>query len=163
MTQSQEQYECCPPFDPTPWDGKLFEWENKMFIRDKVFTLFYFPINFGKVIIRLMTKMQAAGAESPGWLCLSDHKSRWRMDLYLAVDKNVPEAENVSLSGKFLCKTYEGPYKDTAKWCADFKTFAMKKGFSIDKWFMWYTTCPKCSKKYGKNYVTIVAQVSENS
>jgi hypothetical protein len=25
--------------------------------------------------------------------------------------------------------------------------------------YMWYTTCPKCAKKYGKNYVTIIAQI----
>jgi len=24
---------------------------------------------------------------------------------------------------------------------------------------MWYTTCPKCAKKYGKNYVVIIAEV----
>jgi hypothetical protein len=24
---------------------------------------------------------------------------------------------------------------------------------------MWYTTCPKCAQKYGKNYVVIIAQV----
>ncbi len=25
--------------------------------------------------------------------------------------------------------------------------------------FNYYTTCPKCAKKYGKNYVVILAQV----
>ncbi|WP_369688185.1 hydrolase [Anaerophaga thermohalophila] len=25
---------------------------------------------------------------------------------------------------------------------------------------MWYTTCPKCAKKYGKNYVAIVGQTN---
>ncbi|MCK7469725.1 MAG: 60S ribosomal export protein NMD3 [Desulfomicrobium escambiense] len=24
---------------------------------------------------------------------------------------------------------------------------------------MWYTTCPKCAKKYGKNYVAIVGAI----
>ena len=30
---------------------------------------------------------------------------------------------------------------------------------NIGKWYMWYTTCPKCAKKYGKNYVVIVGQI----
>jgi hypothetical protein len=28
----------------------------------------------------------------------------------------------------------------------------------LKKWYMWYTTCPKCAKKYGKNYVAILAE-----
>ncbi len=62
----------CPVFDPAPWDEKLFEWEKKTFIKDRVFSLFYMP----------------------------------------------------------------------------------------KKQFMWYTTCPKCAKKYGKNYVAMVAQLN---
>lgn len=43
--------ECCPGFDPSaPWDGKLLEWENKRFVRDKVKTFFFIPLNFGSVI-----------------------------------------------------------------------------------------------------------------
>ncbi len=26
-------------------------------------------------------------------------------------------------------------------------------------WYMWYTTCPKCAKKYGKNHVVILGAV----
>ena len=68
-------------------------------------------------------------------------------------------AENTTVSGKFLSKVYEGPYKDTKKWSDDFEKYAGKQGFEIKKWFMWYTTCPKCAKKYGKNYVVIIAEV----
>jgi hypothetical protein len=81
------------------------------------------------------------------------------MDLYLAVDKEVPETENVTLSGKFLSKVYEGDFKETGKWCKDFESYAKGRGFEVKKWYMWYTTCPKCAKKYGKNYVAIVAEV----
>jgi len=34
---------CCPPFDPTIWDEKIFKWENKNFIKDKVLTFFTCP------------------------------------------------------------------------------------------------------------------------
>ena len=152
--------ECCTQFDPEPWDGKVIEWENKKFIKDKVLTLFHIPINFGSVITRLTQKVENAQASMPDYLCLSDHTSRWNMNLYMAVDKNIPNVENVILSGKFLSKVYEGPYKDTGKWCDDFQGYAQEQGFKILKWYMWYTTCPKCAKKYGKNYVVIVGQVA---
>ena len=159
MSSKTKEPECCPKFDPAPWDGKTFEWNNKLFIKDKVFTLFYMPVNFGKVMIRLNAKVEKARATMPDWICLSDHTSKWNMDVYLAVDKEVPGAENTSLSGKFLSKVYEGDFKETGKWCKDFETYAAGKSSKIKKMYMWYTTCPKCAKKYGKNYVVIVAQV----
>ncbi|WMW23004.1 hypothetical protein RE476_04025 [Methanolobus mangrovi] len=151
--------ECCPKFDPMPWDGKIIEWENKRFIKDKVLTLFYMPINFGGVMKRLDRKVREAGATIPDYLCLSDHTSKWNMDVYLAVDKEIPDAENVNISGRFLSKVYEGPFKDTRKWSDDFEIYAQAQGHELDKWFMWYTTCPKCAKKYGKNYVVIIARL----
>lgn len=157
-TQIQEP-ECCPKFNPTPWDKKVFEWKNKKFIKDKVFTFFFMPVNFGSVITRAIKKVEKAKGKFVDNLSLSDHTSKWNMDIYLAVDKEIPDAENVELSGKFLSKVYEGNFKETGKWCEDFKVFAKKKGFEIKKWYMWYTTCLKCAKKYGKNYTVIVAEV----
>jgi hypothetical protein len=159
MENNLNQAECCPKFDPKPWDDKVFEWENKKFIKDKVCTLFYMPMNFGNVIKRMNAKVEKAGANMPDWLCLSDNTSKWNMDIYLAVDKEVADAENISLSGKFLSKVYEGNFKETGKWMKDFQSFAKQKGFEIEKWYMWYTTCPKCAKKYGKNYVVFIAKI----
>ena len=158
-TQSKPDSTCCPEFDPHPWDDKIHEWKNKSFVKDKVFTLFYMPVNFGKVMKRLDEKIKKAGAEVPDWLCLSDHTSKWNMDLYCAVDREIPGAENATLSGKFYSKVYEGPYKDTSKWCKDFESTVKSKGHKINKWFMWYTTCPKCARKYGKNYVAILSEI----
>lgn len=159
MVNKHQNQECCPKFDPQPWDGKVFEWGNKRFIKEKVFTFFYIPINFGLVIKKLMAKIEKAGAKTPDWMSLSDHTSKWNMDLYVAVDREVPDADNTTLSGKFLGKVYEGDFKDTGKWSEDFKAYAKDKHFKINKWYMWYTTCPKCAKKYGKNYVVIIARV----
>ncbi len=151
--------ECCPKFDPKPWNGKIFKWKNKKFIKDKVFTIFYMPINFGSVIKKLMEKINSANAKCIDWMGLSDHTSKWNMNIYVAVNKKIPNAENVTLSGKFLSKVYEGPYKDTGKWCKDFEAYAKNKKLKIKKMYMWYTTCPKCMKKYGKNYVAIIGEV----
>jgi hypothetical protein len=150
---------CCPEFVPEPWDDKIHEWSDKLFIKDKVFTFFFMPMNFGSVIKRMNERVETAGAKMPDWLCLSDHTSKWNMDLYLAVDKEIPDAENVKLSGKMVSKVYEGPFQDTGKWCENFESYTRGKGLTIRKQFLWYTTCPKCAKKYGKNYVVIMGQV----
>ncbi|HPT66088.1 MAG TPA: hypothetical protein PK257_02140 [Candidatus Woesebacteria bacterium] len=148
---------CCPKFDPKPWDEKVFEWKNKKFVKAKVFTLFFMPVNFGPVMSKLM---QRVGKNiSKEMMCLSDHTSKWNMNIYVSVDKEVDEAENVTLNGKYLSKVYEGDFKDTGKWCEDYKNYAKAKKMKIKKWYMWYTTCPKCAKKYGKNYVAIINEV----
>lgn len=159
MSSQIADTECCPRFDPAPWDDKRFEWDNKRFIKDRVFTVFHVPINFGRVVQRMMAKIDAAGARAQDWMGLSDHTSRWNMDLYLAVDREIPGADNVTLSGQFASKVYEGPFKETGAWCKDFERYAEAKGLDIRKWYMWYTTCPKCARKYGKNYVVIVGRV----
>ncbi|OGF21671.1 hypothetical protein A2316_01275 [Candidatus Falkowbacteria bacterium RIFOXYB2_FULL_38_15] len=156
---TNQNQECCPKFDPVLWDNKTFEWDNKKFIKDKVFTLFYVPINFGSAMKRSVKKIEGAGAKMLEGMTLSEHTSKWNMDLYLAVDKEVSGAENIMLSGKFFSKVYEGNFKDTGIWMKDFENYTKGKGMEVKKMYMWYTTCPKCAKKYGKNYVTIVAEI----
>lgn len=151
--------ECCPKFAPEPWDGKSFEWKGKPFVKARVATLFYAPMNFGGTMRKLDAKIRAAGAQTPDSMCLCDHTSKWHMDLYVAVDKKVPGVENVGLSGAFLSKAYEGLYKDTARWCDDFKKFAASKNLEVAQWFMWYTACPKCAKRRGQNNVVIIGRV----
>jgi hypothetical protein len=150
---------CCPTINPDDWRVKNLEWVEKQFIRDKVFTFFFMPVNFGKVMRKLDTKVKQASAGIPDNLCLSDHTSKWNMNVLLAVDKEIPGAENLKISGKFFSNVYEGSYKDTGKWCKDFEQICKNKGYEIKKWYMWYTTCPKCAKKYGKNYVVIIADL----
>ncbi|MEI8061323.1 MAG: hydrolase [Candidatus Berkelbacteria bacterium] len=150
---------CCPKFNPEPWDGKVVEWKDKKFIKDRVKTFLYIPINFGGAMTRLMKKLDESGVKSSDLVVLSDHTSKWNMDLYLSVDSEIKGAENTTLSGKYLCKVYDGDFKDTGKWEVDFQNFAKEKGIKILKSYMWYTTCPKCAKKYGHNYVVFLAEI----
>ena len=117
------------------------------------------PFNFGKVITKMLAEIEKAGAKAEDWMGLSDHTSKWNMDLYVEVDREIPGAENVSLSGKFFSKVYEGAFKETGQWCKDFETLVKSKGMEIKKLYMWYTTCPKCVKKYGKNYVVVIGKI----
>ena len=159
MSTIKSKPECCPEFDPGPWDDRIFIWDKKKFIQDKVLTLFFMPLNFGGVMKKLDRLISKAEATIPGWMCLSDHTSRWNMDIYLAVDKKIDGVRNTTLSGKFYSRVYEGSFKDTGKWCDDFNEKSIAQGFQIKKLYMWYTTCPKCARKYGKNYVVIIGLV----
>ena len=160
MSTNPINTECCPKFNPTPWDNQVIEWNNKNFIKDKVCTFLYMPINFGKVMVRLNETVTKASANIPDWLCLSEHTSKWNMDVLLAVDKEIPDANNTTLSGKFYSRVYEGAFNNTGKWTKDYENEAKAKGYTIKKMYMWYTTCPKCAKKYGKNYVVIISQIA---
>lgn len=155
----EEEVICCPRFDPIPWDDKTFEWNNKKFVKESVFTLFYMPMNFSAVMKRLDKKLTSAGEKITDAICLSDHTSKWNMDIYLQVEKEIPDAENATLTGKFYSKVFEGPYKDTGKWGKEYEEILKSKGLNSKRGFMWYTTCPKCAKKYGKNYVAMISQV----
>ena len=151
---------CCPRFDPAPWDEKEFTWQDKQFIKDRVFCLFHIPIGFGRTVVRCMEKIDTADAYPPAPpVFLSDHTSPWNMDLYIEVGKAVPGAQNVKLSGTFLSKVFEGHYKETGNWCRQTQQWVKGKGREIKKMFTYYTTCPKCAQHYGKNYVVILAQV----
>lgn len=158
-TEVNEKFECCPKFDPLPWNEKTVQWENKLFIKETVKTFFYVPLNFGAVMTKLNRKVEQAGAKNPDALCLSTHTSKWSMEVLLAVNEEIPNTENVRLSGSFVSKVYEGDFKETGKWCQDFDEYCKRCNVEMKKMYMWYTTCPKCAKKYGKNYVVILGEV----
>jgi len=159
MQKSDTETGCCPRFEPEPWDGVILEWEKKKFIKESVCTFLSMPLNFGGVMKRIDKKLTAAGLKLDNAICLSDHTSKWNMNLLVEVETEVPEAHNVTLSGKFLCKVYEGDFKEIGNWCRNFENYAKDRSFDIKKWYMWYTTCPKCAKAYGKNYVVIFGMV----
>lgn len=108
MSKQSQESQCCSKFDPAPWDDKLLKWKNKKFIKDRAFTFFHMPVNYGSVMRRLDRRVRESGANTPDWLCLSDHTSKWNMDVYLAVDRQIQEANNVALNGKLLSKVYGG-------------------------------------------------------
>jgi hypothetical protein len=151
--------ECCPKFNPKIWDEKKFEWKNKKFIKDKIFSIFNIPVNFGNVMKKMMQKIDFVNANCVDYLMLSDHTSNWNIDQYIAVNKNIPNASNTTISGKFYSKVYEGDFSSTGNWYKDFLDNTRKKKLNIEKIYFWYTTCPKCAKKYGKNYVVIIGKI----
>lgn len=151
--------ECCPPFNPAPWDEKTLTWENRRFVKDRVAGFLHIPLNFGSVMKRNMGALEAAGAVPSTPVVLSDENSLWGADVYIEVTKDIPGANMVTISGTFVSKVFEGPYANMRKWIEETKAFVAAQGKALKKLYFYYTTCPKCAKKYGKNYVVLLAQV----
>jgi hypothetical protein len=103
--------------------------------------------------------IQKADALEPEPLMLSDEKSLWGSDIYIAVSKEVPGAETARISGTFMTKVFEGPYKNAGQWAMEMKEYVKSKARELNKMYFFYTTCPKCAKVYGKNYTVILAQI----
>ena len=150
---------CCPRFNPEPWDEKEVTFQDKLFIKDHVRSFLHIPLNFGKVMVKNMEMIQKADALSPEPLLLSDEKSLWGADIYIAVSKEVPGAEMVRVSGTFLTKVFEGPYKNAGKWAKEMAEYVKAKAKNMEKMYFFYTTCPKCAEFYGKNYTVILVKV----
>ena len=153
--------ECCPRFEPDGWDEKVITWNEKRFLRDRVVSFLHIPLNFGAVMTRSMAAIDAAGAAPDEMVILSDENSLWGADVYVAISKDMPGAKTATLSGTFLAKVFEGPYRNVRNWIGEMKSFVKDKGKTFNKLYFFYTTCPKCAKKYGKNYVGILAQLEE--
>ena len=135
-----------------------FFWISLYILQLYIDYLFYAP-KLWKRNDKTHKKIDESGAKMIDNLCLSDHSSKWNMDLYLAVDKEVEGLENIKLSGKFFSKVYEGEYQNTGTWTKDFEDYALKNNYKVKKQYMWYTICPKCAKKYGKNYTVILGEL----
>lgn len=149
-----EEKVCCPKFDPTPWENQEIVWDNKMFVKDATISFWYVPLNIGAVTKRTWGKIEEekAAPDMKDWIMLSKDVSPWKCEQYLAATKEVPGVTNVKISGTFLSKVFEGPYKDAKNWHKEMQALAKEKGVAADIYF-YYTTCPKCAKKWGKNYV----------
>ncbi|MGC9968534.1 MAG: hydrolase [Minisyncoccia bacterium] len=152
---------CCEPFNPEPWRDKKIIWKDKIFVKDHVTSFLHIPINMGRKVVKNMKLIEKASAKAPQQLMLTDEKSLWGADIYIDASGGVPGAQMATLSGTFLTKVFEGPYQNVGKWAQEMKEYVKSKGKGLKKLYFSYTTCPKCAKAYGKNYVVLFAQIMD--
>jgi effector-binding domain-containing protein len=157
--EDSKKDECCPKFDTTLWQDRTFDWTDKLFATDRVTCIFHIPLNMGQVITRMMGKIDAANALDPEVIMLTEDPTPWVSDQFIPVVKEVPGLKHVKLSGKFITKIFEGPYQEAKNWYTEMFRFAESQGMKASKVYFYYTTCPKCAKKWGKNYVVGFARV----
>jgi hypothetical protein len=151
---------CCPPFDPAQFSDSEVTWQDKLFVADHVASVFHIPLNMGRKVLRNQRLIERAGAAPPQPLMLSDEKSPWGADIYIEVTKPVAGARMAALSGTFLTRVYEGPFSQAGKWAEDMCRYVASTGRKSEKLYFAYTTCPRCARAYGKNYVVLFAQVA---
>ena len=151
---------CCPRFNTEGWDEQELHFKDKLFVKAKTRSIFHIPINMGSVFPKILSAIEKAHAmDEDEFIALSYDPSAWTGEHYFSVTKDVPGQEMVHLSGDYLTKVFEGPYKNAPKWEKQMETFVNSKGKQVKKTYFFYTTCPKCAKYYGKNYVVGVAEI----
>ena len=150
---------CCPRFDPSGWDGRDLSFQNKMFVRAKTKSIAHIPVNMGSVFRKTFKAIEEANAQKDDdFIVLSRNQSAWSGEHLFSVTKEVPGQEMVHLSGEFLTKVFEGPYKKVPSWHDEMVQLTKARGKDPKDVYFFYTTCPKCAKAHGKNYVVAVAR-----
>jgi len=150
---------CCPRFNPDGWDNQELHFKDKLFVKAKTKSLFHIPINMGSVFPKTFGAIEEAHAKSEDdFVVLSYDPSPWSEEHYFSVIKDVPGQEMVLMNGDYITKVFEGPYKNAPKWEKEMENFVHSKGKDIGKTYFFYTTCPKCAKYYGKNYMVAVSE-----
>ena len=159
--QSENLTGCCPRFKPDGWDNQNLHFEDKLFLRAKTKSALHVPINMGSVFTDAQTSIEEAAAQEENQIVvLSRDLSPWKAEHLFAVTKEIPAHEMVRLSGDFTTKVFEGPFKDAKRWYDDMLAVAKKSGHEAEEVYFFYTTCPKCAKTYGENYVVGFAKLA---
>ena len=152
---------CCPRFNPEGWDEQELHFKGKLFVKARTRSLFHIPLNMGTVYPKTFKAIEDAGAiDMNDIIVLSNDPSPWTGEHYFAASKDVPGQEMVRLSGDYLTRVFEGPFKNIPQWEKEMVSHAESRGRKIKKMYYFYTTCPKCAKFYGKNYVVGVAELN---
>jgi hypothetical protein len=151
---------CCPKFNPVGWDAQELHFKDKKFVHATTLSAMHIPLNMGSVFTRVHGHIQDAKAYDPSnMIVLSRDLSPWKAEHLFSATRDIEGEEMTTLSGDYFTKVFEGPYSQAQNWCKDMESLARAKGMEPKKLYFFYTTCPKCAKAYGKNYVVGVAEV----
>ncbi|WP_372837918.1 hydrolase [Phaeovulum sp.] len=151
---------CCPRFHPEGWENTRISFRDKPFLRAMTRSVLHVPLNMGAVFERVMAKINAAGAADPeNLIVLSRELSPWSAEHLFAIHAPVDGEEVTALSGDFVTRVFEGPFSDARKWHTELREMSRAADKPDGRSYFYYTTCPKCAKAYGENYVVGFAEV----
>jgi hypothetical protein len=149
---------CCPKFNPEGWDSQDLHFKDKRFVRAITHSVMHIPMDMGSVFARVNKHMEDASAsDEEQSIVLSREISPWGSEHLFAVSKPVPDEEMTTLSGDFITKVFEGPFSQARTWDGEMRQIARDRKAEPSDVYFFYTTCPKCAKAYGKNYVVGIA------
>ena len=160
LNMDSKETGCCPKFDPSVWEEKLIELEGLPMVRATGRNFLHIPLDIGKVMTGTQKAIRQAGKEAPDYyLILSRDLSPWRSEHLFLTTGKVEGLENLSFKGLFLTKVYDGGFNEVPRWLGISEAFAKSQGYDAKTHYCFYTTCPKCAKHYGHNYVVIFTEV----
>ena len=155
MSTSPNETGCCARFDPKPWRGREVHWDHKPFVQDRVHSILHIPLDFGHVMSRNTAAIESKGSFDSDQLVLCNENSLWGTDVFLAVEAPIAGLKMAEISGTFLATVHEGSYRAMKTFYQEGVAEADALGLPTKDVYYWYTTCPKCAKAYGENYVVI--------
>jgi hypothetical protein len=160
----QVNNECCPKFNLEKWNDKMFVWNKKKFIKTSVPTFFRipFPPMIGKKMTRIMEIAENADKlteNKEDILMLFSNLNTFKSELYLSVTGDIPNSKNTTISGVLISKVFDGAYKDLPKYIKQMSADLRKQNKEAKKYYVHYAYCPKCTKKFGHNYMVLFAEV----
>ncbi len=152
---------CCPVPNIKDWDQKRVVFENKNFVRMYTKSFMHIPLNMAKAMTALSDMVIGANAQMPATqgMILTRDISAWKSEQLYAVSKPIEDADNVVLSGIYLTRVFDGPYKNAEGWYLEMLNYAKQQGYKAKNVYFFYTTCPKCAKHYGHNYTIGLAEI----
>lgn len=157
--------ECCPTFNPEKWDEKTFDWDNKPFIEESVPSFLHIPSK--KMLEKKITKMMklaeeanAIAMDETDVLLLFRDPHAFKSNIYLSVTQPVANANNIVLSGKFMAKVYDGPFKAVPKFLKKMDAYLKNKQKQSKDYYVHYAYCPKCAEERGHNYMILFAELA---
>jgi hypothetical protein len=107
-----------------------------------------------------MAKDAGAAPDMKDFLLLAYDPTPFKSEFFMTVTKEVPGAENFKLSGTFVSKVFDGPYRAVPRWVRELDVYLRSQGQAAGKYYFYFTYCPKCAKSYGHNYCVAFAQVT---
>lgn len=159
-----EDKECCPLFRPEKWDGNVFDWNQKPFIKESIPAFFHipFPPMIGKKVVKMMDlaeKAQKLDEHKEDILLLFTDPHPFKSELYLSVMGPVPGANNTELTGSFAAKVFEGDYNAIPGFVKIMDAELAAQNKKAKTYYVHYAYCPKCAEKFGHNYMILFALI----
>ncbi len=153
------EVDCTSKFNPKKWDKKKVTWKGKLFIKDTAFSLFHIPLNLEGVVKKSVKKLEEANALPKEVMILVDEKSMFHANVYVSSKKAIIGIQDVKLSGTFLTRVFEGPYKNMKTWIKEMKEYVNIEGQELKHLYFYYVTCQASEKDTEKNYVVLFAEI----
>ncbi len=151
--------ECCPPFDPEPWDKQELHWENRRFVKDRVRSLLPHPAEH-RHIGTARYRPDSSGRHFPETMViLSNENSLWGADVYIEVTKDIPVPTWRPSPERSSRRSSRGRIETLENGSKRCRITSGAKARERSNSTSSTPPAPSVQKKCGKNYVAILAQV----